>query len=60
VLEEIETEEQEAAYAAWMHVMVKEADEDPRPCIPHDIVMAKALALIAAMKERHQQKASAA
>jgi len=60
VLDEVETEEQEAAYAAWMRAMVKEADEDPRPSIPHDVVMAKALALIAAMKKRHQQKASAA
>jgi len=58
-LGEVETEEQEAAYAAWMRAMVKEADEDPRPGIPHDVVMAEASALIAAMKERHRKKALA-
>jgi len=56
-LGEIETEEEEAAYAAWMRAMVKEADDDPRPGIPHEIVMAKAFALIESMKERHRQKA---
>jgi len=46
-LGEIETEEEEAAYAAWMRKMVQEADDDPR--VAH---------LIATMKERHRQQAA--
>jgi len=57
-LEEIETEEQEAAYAAWMRAMVKEADDDPRPGIPYDVVMAEMQVLVAEMKARHLQKVS--
>jgi len=49
-LGEIETEEEEAAYAAWMRAMVKEADDDPRPGIPHDVVMAKLDRLLASKK----------
>jgi|GEM_PF-3815432 len=58
-LDEIETEEQEATYAAWMRAMVKEADDDPSPAVPHDVVMAKAAKLVQDLKERHQHKATA-
>jgi len=54
-LGEVETEAQEAAYAAWMREMVKESDNDPRPTVPHDVVMAELRELVAEMKAHKAQ-----
>lgn len=39
-----------AAYAAWLAQEVQDAIDDPRPSIPHEVVMAEMEAEIAAMK----------
>jgi len=38
---DVETEEEEAAYTAWLRAKVREAELDTRPGIPHEVVMAK-------------------
>jgi len=49
---DVETEEQEAAYVAWLRAKIQEAIDDPSPGIPHDAVMAEMHAIIAQAKAR--------
>jgi len=56
---EVETEEEYAAYNAWLRAKVREAELDTRPGIPHEEVMARIDAKIAVAIARHQQKAAA-
>jgi len=56
---EVETEEEYAAYNAWLRAKVREAELDTRPDVPHEEVMARIDARIAAAIARHQQKAAA-
>jgi len=56
---DVETEEEEAAYAAWLRAKVREAELDTRPGVPHEKVMADMEARIDAAIARHQQKAAA-
>lgn len=46
IVSEFETEEQAASYDAWFRAKVKTSLEDPRPSIPHDVVMAEMRELI--------------
>lgn len=46
IVSEFETEEQAASYDAWFRAKVKASLEDPRPSIPHDVVMAEMRELI--------------
>jgi len=54
---EVETEEEEKAYAAWLRAKVQEAADDPHPGIPHDVVMAEMDAWVAQAKARQQKAA---
>jgi len=56
---EARTEEEDAAYNEWLRAKVREAELDTRPGIPHEEVMARMDAKIAAAIARHQQKAAA-
>jgi len=56
---EVETEEEVAAYNAWLRAKVREAELDTRPDVPHEEVMARIDAKIAAAIARHQQKVAA-
>ena len=38
---EFETQEAADSYDAWFCAKVQESRDDPRPSIPHDVVMAK-------------------
>jgi len=53
---EFETEEQEAQYTLWLRSKIQEAIDDPKPCVPHDDVMAKMDALIEKIKERQSNE----
>jgi len=53
---EFDTQEQADSYDRWFRAKVQEAMDDPRPGIPHDQVMAKMEALIAAAKAKQRQK----
>jgi hypothetical protein len=54
IVSEFETEEQAASYDAWFRAKVKASLEDPRPSIPHDVVMAEMRELIESkLKTRH-------
>lgn len=46
LVSEFETEEQATSYAAWVKAKVQASLDDPRPKIAHDMVMAKARALL--------------
>jgi len=54
---DVETEEEEAAYAAWLRAKVREAELDPRPDVPHEEVMARIEAKIDAAIARWQKAA---
>jgi len=54
IASEFESAEQEASYNAWFAAKVKASLEDPRPSIPHDQVMAKMDAIIAAAEQRRK------
>jgi len=45
---------QAAAYSEWLAAEIQEADDDPRPNIPHDAVMAEMDADIASLEAEHQ------
>jgi len=47
---EVGTEEQETQYTAWLRAKVQQAIEDPRPSIPHHVVMAEIRGMIATAK----------
>jgi len=38
--DDVETGEETAAYDAWLRAKVQEAADDPRPDVPHEVVMA--------------------
>ncbi len=46
IVSEFETEEQAASYDAWFRAKVTASLEDPRPSIPHDVVMSEMRELI--------------
>ena len=52
IVSEFESAEQEASYLRWLQRKVDEARADPRPSIPHDLVMAKIDRIIADAKAR--------
>lgn len=54
IVSEFESAEQEASYDAWFKAKVKASLEDPRPSIPHDQVMAKMDAIIAAAEQKRK------
>jgi len=55
---EVETEEEEAQYTAWLRAKVQEAIDDPGPDIPHEVVMAEMYAIIERAEARQQQATS--
>jgi len=48
---EVETEEQDAKYTAWLQAKVKESLDNPGPGIPNDEVMARIRGIIASAKQ---------
>jgi hypothetical protein len=46
IVSEFETQEASDSYDAWFRAKVQESRDDPRPTIPHDVVMAKMRALL--------------
>ncbi len=54
IVSEFESAEQEANYNAWFTAKVEASLKDPRPSIPHDRVMAKMDAIIAAAEQRRK------
>lgn len=48
LVSEFESEEQAARYDAWLRAKVQASVDDPRPNVPHDEVMAKLKARLAA------------
>jgi len=48
---EVETEEQEAKYTAWLQAKVRESLDNPGPGIPNDVVMARIRGIIAGAKQ---------
>jgi len=57
IVSEFETEEQAAAYDAWLREQVAESLADPRPTIPHDEVMAEMEAIIQEAERRQRRQA---
>ncbi len=53
LISEFETEEQEAAYTAWLQAEVAASLADPRPSIPHDEVERHMALLMASLHEQH-------
>lgn len=56
LISEFETEEQEAAYTAWLQAEVAASLTDPRPSIPHDEVKRHMALLLATLREQHSAK----
>ena len=46
IVSEFETQEAADSYDAWFRAKVQESRDDPRPTIPHDVVMSKMRALL--------------
>ena len=46
IVSEFETQEAADSYDAWFRAKIQESLDDPRPSIPHDVVMAKMRALL--------------
>jgi hypothetical protein len=46
IVSEFETEEEAAAYDAWLRAQVAASLADPRPPVPHEVVMAEMRAII--------------
>jgi hypothetical protein len=46
IVSEFETEEEAQAYDRWFRAKVEASLADPRPPVPHDVVMADARALL--------------
>jgi len=44
---EVQTEEQDAEYDAWLQIKVQESLDNPGPGIPNDVVMARIRGIIA-------------
>jgi len=53
--DDVETEEEDAAYTEWLRAKVQEALDDPSPPIPHDEVMAKVEALLKRLDASKQE-----
>lgn len=53
IVSEFETEEEAAAYDAWLRAKIEAALADTRPMIPHDQVVAK----LAASREKRRRAA---
>ncbi len=49
---ELATTEDAEAYDRWFRAKVQASLDDPRPCIPHDQVMAEVDAIIAKAEQR--------
>jgi len=54
---DVETEEEDAAYTAWLRAKIQEAVDDPTPPVPHDEVMAKMFALVERLKNQRSEQA---
>lgn len=52
IVSEFETEEEAAAYDAWLRAKVEASIADTRPGIPHDQVMAEMAAIIESKRKR--------
>lgn len=52
IVSEFETEEEAAAYDAWLRAKVEAAIADTRPMIPHDQVMAEMETIIESKRKR--------
>jgi len=52
IVSEFETEEKAASYDRWFRAKVQASLVDPRPSIPHDEVMARMDAIIAAAEQK--------
>lgn len=50
IVSEFDTQEQADSYDRWLRAKVQESLDDPRPTIPHDVVMAKMRALLKSSK----------
>ena len=46
IVSEFETEEEAEAYDKWFRAKVEASLADPRPSIPHEVVMSQARALL--------------
>lgn len=46
IVSEFDTQEQADSYDRWFRAKVQESLDDPRPTIPHDVVMARMRALL--------------
>ena len=57
IISEFETEEEAAAYEAWLIARVERSIADPRPSIPHEQVTAEAEAIIARAEARQKKRA---
>jgi len=53
LVSEFETEEKEASYTAWLKAKVQASLDDPRPNVPHDVVMSEVRAMLKAKKKAH-------
>jgi hypothetical protein len=47
IVSEFGSEEEEAAYLVWLQAKVEKSRADPRPSVPHDVVMAEMRQIIA-------------
>ena len=58
IVSEFDTVEQAESYDRWFRAKVQASLDDPRPCIPHDQVMAQMDAIIAEAENRHRAQAA--
>lgn len=56
ITSEFGSAEEEAAYDPWYRKVVQEALDDPRPCIPHDQVVAEMREIIRKARENTAAK----
>ncbi|MDO4682854.1 MAG: stability determinant [Lautropia sp.] len=56
LISEFETEEQEAAYTAWLQAEVEASLADPRPSIPHDEVERRMTLRLANIRRQYEAK----
>lgn len=53
IVSEFETQEESDSYDRWFRAKVQESLDDPRPTIPHDVVMARMRALLKSSINTH-------
>ncbi len=46
LVSDFESKEHEESYTAWLRTKIQQSISDPRPRIPHDVVMAEMRALL--------------